>query len=486
MASLEEIRTERLKKLKMLREKGINPYPISTHYDYTLNEILGRFEELRESEKSINLVGRVRTLRIQGGLIFFNFNDGTGMFQGMIRKDESDENIFSLFEQTVDIGDFIECTGTLMTTKRGEKTLQVSSWLMLAKSLRPLPDKWHGLSDVEERFRRRYLDILMSKEVRERFEMRSKIIKVIREFLEENGYVEVETPVLQPLYGGASAEPFMTHHNALDIDLYLRISNELYMKRLLIAGMPKIYEFCRDFRNEGIDAIHNPEFTQLEFYESFSDAARQHEFVEKMFRLLIKENFGSENISYNGEKISFAKFETIEYYETIKKYSEIDDPENVSDKELKKIAEKVGVEGASSLGRAKLLDGIFKKLCKPKLIQPTFVIEYPKEMFPLSKGNDKSTVDAFQLYIGGIELVKAFSELNDPLDQHERLQAQEAEGKKGDKEAQRMDEDFIEAMEYGMPPAGGVGIGIDRLVMLLTNTHNIKEVILFPTMRPKS
>ena len=322
---------------------------------------------------------------------------------------------------------------------------------MLAKSLRPLPEKWHGLSDVEERFRKRYLDLLSNPEVKRRFEVRSKVVTEIRKILAGAGYLEVETPALQPLYGGASAEPFVTHHNALHVDLYLRISDELYLKRLLAAGFPKVYEIARDFRNEGIDTTHNPEFTMLEFYEAYSDATKQREFVENIIRRLALLVNSDGVITFGNEKIDFSKpFKVMEYPE-------------ISDEE-------------------------FKKTVKPSLIQPTFLIDYPVDMLPLTKRKEDnpSLADAFQLYAGGLELVKAFSELNDPIDQRARFESQEKSKEGGDKEAQPLDEDFLEAMEYGIPPAGGVGLGIDRLVMLLTDVKNIKEVILFPTLKPKS
>ena len=359
---------------------------------------------------------------------------------------------------------------------------------MLSKSLLPLPEKWHGLQDVEERFRKRYLDTLMSPEVKNRFIIRSKVVTEIRRILDTAGYLEMETPVLQPLYGGASAEPFTTKHNTLDMKMYLRISDELYLKRMLIAGFPKVYEVGKDFRNEGIDVSHNPEFTQVEFYESFSDADKQMAFTESIIKTLVQKIHGVESMEYNGEIIDFSyKFAVVSYFDLFRKYAKIPDPENVSKKELEAKAKECGVLIGKGDSVAKLLDGIYKKLCRPKLIQPTFIVDYPAEYLPLAKRSAKNPniVEAFQLIAGGIELLKAFSELNDPIDQSLRFDEQEKNKKEGEADAQRKDEDFIEAMEYGMPPAGGVGIGIDRLVMFLTNTQNIKEVIFFPTMKPK-
>ncbi len=491
MASLDEIRDNRIAKLNTLIDKGINPYPTHTQQDLTIAELLQGYAKYSKSKKkSYNLVGRVMSIRPQGGLIFLNFFDGTGKFQALLKKGEviSDED-FDLFFNTVDIGDFVGFEGTLFETKRNEKTIQVANWTMLAKSLRPLPEKWHGLQDVEERFRRRYLDTVMSEDVRNRFFIRAKLISHMRSMLDKAGYLEVETPVLQPLYGGASAEPFVTHHNTLDTDLFLRISDELYLKRLLAGGFPKVYEIARDFRNEGIDTTHNPEFTMLEFYESFGDASTQMAFVEKMFKSLTKSVLGAESLVWNDDVIDMKqKFQVVTFYDLLKKYALISNPESITQSDAAITAQRLGVQVAPGDGLEKILDNIYKKVARPKLIQPTFIIDYPVNYLPLAKKKEgaEGVVDAFQLIIGGTELVKAFSELNDPLDQRARFENQEKKKSSGDAEAQPLDEDFLEAMEYGIPPAGGVGIGIDRLVMLFTNMKNIKEVILFPTLKPKN
>ena len=451
MASIEEIRSARLAKLNFLIEKGINPYPAETHRDVSCAEASEQFDKLVTDGKSLYMAGRIMSIRAQGAIAFLDIFDGTGRFQALLKKGEPlPAESFELFAKAFDIGDFIEIKGTFFLTKKEEKTILAEEIRMLSKSLRSLPEKWHGLSDIEERFRKRYLDVLSNKEVRDRFVMRTKVVSEIRRILDEAGNLEVETPVLQPLYGGASAEPFVTHHNALDGDFYLRISDELYLKRLLAAGFPKVYEIARDFRNEGIDTTHNPEFTMLEFYEAYSDAVGQRRFVEDMMRRLALLVSPDGVITFGEEKIDFKKsFGVMKY-------------PGVSDEE-------------------------FKKTIRPTLIQPTFLIDYPVDMLPLTKRKEDNPtlVDAFQLYVGGIELVKAFSELNDPIDQRARFEAQEKSKEEGDKEAQVLDEDFLEAMEYGIPPAGGVGIGIDRLVMLLTDVRNIKEVILFPTLKPK-
>jgi len=485
--SLEEIRQVRLKKLKLLLEAGFNPYPTETDFDYSLDEVCKNFAKLKTKRK-INLVGRVMSLRPQGAIIFLNFNDGSGPFQAMLKKGEIEEKKFDLFSRTVDIGDFVLLTGNLFLTKRKEKTLLIKSWRMLAKSIRPLPEKWHGLQDVEERFRKRYLDSLMDPEVKERFVLRGQAISALREILDKAGFLEVETPALQPLPGGASALPFVTHHNALDVDLYLRISDELYLKRMLVGSFPKVYEICKDFRNEGIDWSHNPEFTMLEFYESFSTASKQRDFVEKIFKTLVKKLKKTTKLVWQDKEIDFSKkFTVISYLDLLKKHTLIDDILNISKNELRLKAEQLNVQVAPGDSFQTILDNIYKKSCRPKIIQPTFVIDYPADQLPLAKRkeNNQNIVDAFQLIIGGVELVKAFSELNDPIDQRERFMTQEKVRQEGEKEAQRLDEEFLEALEYGMPPAGGVGIGIDRLVMLLTNTHNIREVIFFPTLRSK-
>lgn len=483
----DELRQARLAKLELLKEKGIDPYPADSHPTHSIKEAIESFETLESSKESITLAGRVMSFRSQGGLIFFDLFDGTGKFQSLLKKD-SNEGVFNLFDQTVDIGDFVEATGPVFVTKRGQQTVEVTSWRMLSKSLRPLPDKWAGLQDVEERFRRRYLDALMSDEVRERFVVRSRIISLMRKVLDTAGFLEVETPALQPLYGGASAEPFITHHNALDIDLYLRISNELYLKRMLVAGFPKIYEIARDFRNEGIDMTHNPEFTMIEWYEAFSDASKQMQFVESMLKTIVKEIYkGDVFTSYDNEINMSEPFKVISYFDLLTEYVGIADPKTATVEELGELAKEKGVEVIKSDSKAKIMDNLYKKLARPQLIQPTFIVDYPAEYLPLAKRSIKDPyfVDAFQLVIAGVELVKAFSELNDPIDQRGRFEEQEKNKKGGEKDAQSMDVDFLEAMEHGMPPAGGVGIGIDRLVMVLTNTRNIKEVIFFPTMKPR-
>lgn len=488
MASLDEIRNERLKKLEILKEQGINPYPVSSSREMDLSEALSQFTKLSKRKKPLTLAGRVMAMRGQGALVFVDLDDGTEKIQALFKKGDTPDDVMSLFKDTVDVGDIVEVKGSLFITKRKEKTLLAKDWTMLAKSLRPLPDKWHGLQDIEERFRRRYLDTLMSPEVRGKFIERSKIISELRNFLDTAGYIEVETPILQPLAGGATAEPFKTHHNALDIDLSLRIAPELYLKKLLIGGFPKVYEMGRNFRNEGIDTTHNPEFTMLEFYESYSNAKTQMVFVEKMIKSLVKKVIKKTKVPHGEDAIDFSKkFRVVTFFDLLKQYALLPNPEQATRDELAIKAQQLGVELKDSDAPEKIMDNIYKKSCRAKLIQPTFIVDFPVEFSPFAKRNpnDNKLIDRFQFVAGGIEIVNAFSELNDPLEQKERYIEQDEKRKQGEAEVSPNDEEYIEAMEYGMPPAGGVGIGIDRLVMLLTDTKNIKEVILFPTMRPR-
>lgn len=486
--SLEDIRSERLRKLNILREKKIEAYPTSVERDFSIDEIFKNFNKLLKRKKPFFIVGRIMAMRMHGGAGFFNINDGTGQIQVFIKKDEVDAGQFDLFNNTIDIGDFVELKGVLFITKTKEKTVKISKWKIIAKSLRPLPEKWHGLQDIEERFRKKYLDLLINKDVREKFTLRSKIISEIRQFFLNSGFMEVETPILQHLAGGALAEPFKTHHNALDIDLYLRVAPELYLKKLLIGGFNKVFEIGRNFRNEGIDATHNPEFTMIEYYEAYQDAKGLRDFTEKFVKTVVKKVFNKNSITYNGHKISFAKkFGVVSYFDVLKRHALIIEPEKISREDLALKAQQFAVKVENFESQEKIMDNIFKKICRPKIIQPTFVTDYPAGSSPLAKRKEEEQdfIDRFQLIVGGVEAVNAFSELNDPLDQRQRFGEQDKMKEKGEKEVSPSDEDYLEAMEYAMPPAAGAGIGIDRLVMLLTDTHNIKEAILFPTLRPK-
>ena len=440
MKNLENLKKIRLEKLKNLIKAGINPYPAEILRTHTNKEALDGFKKSRG--RKITLVGRIRSIREHGGSTFCHIEDGSTalaasfQIQIFLRKDKIGDKQYKLFLDNLDIGDFIEVSGNLFKTKKGEKTLEVSKWRIISKSLSPLPSEWYGLEDVEERFRKRYLDLILNKEIRDKFVKRSEIIKKIRKFLDENGFLEVETPMLQNMAGGTIARPFKTHLNALNMDLYLRIAPELYLKRLLVGGFERVYELNRSFRNEGMDREHNPEFTMLEFYVAYWDYQQMMDFTEKLLKSL-------------DNKIFKGKFKKVEYEKIVGKKD---------DKEV-----------------------------FAKIKELTFVIHHPVEISPLAKKLDKNPqkVARFQLIAQGLEIANGWSEINSPLDQAERFKAQEAKRKKGDQEAHQYDKDYIEALEYGMPPAAGIGIGIDRLAVLLTNSKTLREIILFPTMRPK-
>lgn len=484
---VEDIRKTRLKKLEAIKKAGLEPYPIQTKRTNTIAEVLMSFDKLFKSGEELVLTGRIVALREHGGSTFLHFKDGTGQFQAYFKRDGLGEMGYKFFLENFDIGDFIEIRGLLFTTKKGEKTIEARDYKMLAKSLLPLPEKWHGLQDVEERYRKRYLDLNFNPEVREKFILRSKIISSLRHFLDQEGFLEVETPVLQSLYGGATARPFKTHHNALDIDLYLRIAPELYLKRLLVGGFEKVYEIGQVFRNEGVDKAHNPDFTMLEFYQAYADYKDLMHLTEKMFEFLLQEVFGKLEITVEGKTVNFRPpWKRVEYFDLLKKEAGADYAA-MNVKGLGERAEKLVVVAEKSDDKAAVADKIFKKYCQPKLWEPTFVIHHPREGKPLAKTSEKDPQKAanFQLVVAGWELINAYSELNDPIEQKAKFQEQEKIFKQGLEEAQRMDEDYIEALEYGMPPAAGWGLGVDRLVALLTNSGSLREVILFPLMKFK-
>ncbi|MDI6883014.1 MAG: lysine--tRNA ligase [Patescibacteria group bacterium] len=495
MVNLEKIKKSRLRKLKKIISAGLNPYPAQTQRTHKISEALSNFSKLSSQKKELVLVGRILSLRTHGGATFLDIEDGsasspqvgTDKIQVLLKIDKIGEHGYKFFQDVFDIGDFCQFKGVLFKTKTGERTLEISNFRILTKSLLPLPEKWHGLQDIEERYRKRYLDLIFSKEVKEKFTLRTKIIKTLREFLEKHDFLEVETPTLQPIYGGARARPFKTHLNALNIDLYLRISPELYLKRLLIGGFEKVYEIGKCFRNEGIDKHHNPDFTMLEFYWAFADYKDMMDLTEKMFEFLLKKIFGKLEIKFEGKKINFkTPWSRMEFSQLFKKFTKID-LEEVNQQGLARIAQKLGVLVEKERPKAEIADEIYKKYCRPKIFGPTFVLHHPLDFQPLAKQLEKNPkkLANFQLIVAGIELVNAFSELNDPLEQKRRFEEQEKLYKKGLEEAQRIDKDFLEALEQGMPPAAGFGMGIDRLVALLTNSHSLREVILFPTMRPK-
>ena len=498
MATIDELRKIRLEKLETIKKAGFLAYPIQTKRTHKITEVLKDFNKLSRSKKEVILAGRIKALRAHGGLTFGHIEDGSGQpphqrfgvgarIQIYLKKDRLGEKNYQFFLKNFDIGDFIEARGILLKTKTGEKSLEVADYKILAKSLLPLPEKWHGLKDVEEKFRKRYLDLIFNPEAKKKFELRSQIIREIRNFLEKEGFLEVETPILQPIYGGAKAKPFKTHLNAFDMDMFLRIAPELYLKRLLIGGFEKVYEIGKCFRNEGVDRFHNPDFTMLEFYWAYADYKDLMKLMERLFVNVLKNVFGKLEITYEGKKINFKPpWPRIEFSQLIKKYTKINVKDIHQDALLKK-AKELGVAIEKGAGKAEILDEIYKKFCRPKIWQPTFVIHFPVGFQPLAKSleKDPQILANFQLVAAGLELNNAFSELNDSTEQKKRFEEQEKYYEAGFEEAHRMDEDFLEALEYGMPPAAGLGMGIDRLVCLLTDSHSLREVILFPTMRPK-
>ncbi len=485
MDTEDKIKKIRLKKLKSIRLAGFSAYPITTGRTHEIKEALKRFSNFEKESKEVALVGRIRLLRIHGGATFLNLEDGTGDIQCFLGRNKVGKKSYDFFLESFDIGDFVEVRGILMKTKRGEKTLEVRDFKFLTKSLRPLPEKWQGLQEVEERYRKRYLDLIFNSEVREKFKKRFAIIRAIRNFLEEKGFLGVETPILQGVYGGARAKPFVTHLNSLDLDLFLRISLEIPLKKLLVGGFEKIYEIGRCFRNEGMDRSHNPDFTMLEFYWAYSDYKQMMKLTEEMFEFVIENVFGQLEIEYRGEKINFkTPWPRVEFFQLFRKETGIN-LEEAHRSLLFKKAQEMGLDIEKNAHRAQIIDEIFKTF-REKIIQPTFLIHYPIGFQPLAKSlDDKSKLANFQLLIGGMEICNAFSELNDPVEQRERLKEQEKLFGRGVSEAQRMDEEFLKALEYGMPPAAGFGMGIDRLVALLTDSNSLREVILFPTMKPK-
>ncbi len=487
MATIDEIRKTRLKKLEAIKRAGFLPYPEKTKRTNTIAEAILNFNSLAKSKKEVVLAGRIKSQRGHGGSAFLDIEDGSGKVQAFLRKDRIGEKGYKFFLDNFDIGDFVELRGILFETKKGEKTIEVAGYKILSKSLLPLPEKWHGLQDVEERFRKRYLDMIFNPEVKEKSVLRSKIIKEIRDFFWKEGFLEVETPVLQPIYGGTEAKPFKTHLNALDIDLYLRIAPELYLKRLIVGGFEKVFEIGKCFRNEGVDRFHNPDFSEAEFYWAYADYKDVMQLTEKLFTTILKNLFGKSKIKYNGKEINFkTPWKRIEYQTLIRNEAKID-VENVNREGLLKKAKELGVKIDPKMTKFQLEDAIYKKFCLPNLWQPTFVIHHPAGSLPLAKqlDSDPTKLGSVQLVVGGWELGKAYSELNDPLKQYENFKEQEKIFVSGVEDAQRMDKEYVEALEYGMPPCGGWGMGIDRLAALLTDSHSLREIILFPTMKPK-
>jgi len=481
----------RLKKLEEIKKLGLNPFPSWGDLERKkIKNVVEDFERLSERQEIIEVAGRLRAIRGHGGSTFAHLNDDTDKIQIYFKKDEVGDDVYDFFSNLIDVGDFVAVKGSCFITKRGEKTLLVKSWQLLSKSLLPLPDKFHGLSDVEIRFRQRYLDLLSNPEVKEKALKRIQIVKSTRDFFDMEGFAEVETPILQPLYGGATAKPFITHHNALNTDLYLRIAPELYLKRLIVGGFEKVFEIARCFRNEGIDYSHNPEFTQIEFYWAYATYEDLMKLMEKFFSYLLPRLGMGLKFVYQGQEIDMTPpYPRKTFRELLIEYAKMDIEEFLESADLYVWSKKQGLELNKKDGRGKMLDDIYKHFVRPKIIQPLFMTDHPVELSPLAKRQEKSPayVERMQLLVaGGFELCNGFSELNDPLDQEERLREQEELRKKGDEEAQRYDEDFVTALKHGLPPTAGLGMGIDRLSALLSDSHNLKEIILFPTLKPEN
>jgi lysyl-tRNA synthetase class 2 len=479
----------RRQKLKALQEKGINPYPNRVQRTNTIADILEHFNEWQGEEGDFTLTGRIRLMREMGKAAFAQLEDGTGRIQVYFRINDIGEDAYKTLK-LLDIGDFVQVRGFLFITRTGERTLHVREYRILAKGLRPLPEKYHGLEDVEIRQRKRYLDLIANgDEARRIFVIRSRTISAMRRYLDDHGFLEVETPILQPLYGGATARPFITHHNALDRDLYLRIAVELYLKRLIVGGFERVYEIGRDFRNEGIDRSHNPEFTMMECYQAYADYNDIMKLVEEMICSIAEEVKGSARITYQGTEIDLTPpWKRIRLLDAIEEFTDIDVNSYPDKESLVAAMREHGYEANPKLGRGHLIDdlkGIMFRMHNAVLRQALFLTDYPLDVSPLAKQHIEipGLVERFQPFAGGLELGNAFTELNNPLDQRARFEDQMRQRAEGDEEAQVLDEDFLEALEVGMPPTGGLGLGIDRLVMLLADQESIRDVILFPTMR---
>ena len=486
MSTIDELKKVRLRKLKDIKDIGTVPYPATTKITHTIEEALKDFSKLSKGKKALVLVGRIRAFRIHGAATFLDIEDGTGRIQGLVKEDKIGEKGYKFFIDHFDIGDFIEIKGILLKTKRGEKTIEADDYKMLAKSLLPLPEKWHGLQDVEEKLRKRYLDILFNPEVKEMIKKRAVFWNSMREFLVEKGFLEVETPVLETVTGGADAKPFITHHNAMDMDLYLRISTgELWQKKLMVAGFEKTFEIGRQFRNEGMDAEHLQDYTQMEFYWAYADYKEGMKLAEELYKYIIKKTFGTLKFKIKDLNVDFGKkWEIYDYRTIVNKYAKIDVFE-ASLAEMEKQLVKLGITyDKKGFNKTRAIDNLFK-YCRKNLAGPGFLINLPIDVSPLAKRDEKNpkVAQRFQVIIAGSELGNGYSELNDPIDQVERFKEQQKLREAGDQEAQMFDHDFVEALEYGMPPTCGFGIS-ERLFSFLINKP-IRECQIFPLMRPK-
>ena len=476
----------RIDKMHKIEEHGWKPFGYRFLYTHRAADIAAQFDELSEKETEVKMAGRIMAIRGHGKTCFMDMQDKTGRIQVYVRKDVIGEENYALIK-LMDIGDTVGITGTAFRTHMGELSIKANSVEMLSKSLRPLPEKWHGLKDVETRYRQRYVDLIVNPEVRDTFVKRSQIIRSVREVLDSHDFLEVETPILNTIAGGAAARPFISYHNALDMQVYMRIAPELYLKRLIVGGMDRVYEMGRVFRNEGIDNRHNPEFTSVEIYQAFADYRDMMDLTEEVVVKTAEKVLGTITINYEGTTIELASpWKRMSMIEAVKEYSGKDFT-NVTDlEEARAIAKELNVAVEPSFGIGKIINACFEEYVEDKLIQPTFITGHPKEISPLAKSNPENPeiTDRFEAYIYGREICNGFTELNDPIDQKERFLKQVEERANGDEEANMMDEDFVNALEYGLPPTGGLGIGIDRLVMFLTNSSTIRDVLFFPTMKP--
>ena len=489
---LNEQMSVRRDKLQSYQDQGLNPFGGKFHRTHLATELKEQYdgfskEELEEKEDLVTIAGRLMTKRGKGKAGFAHLQDVSGQIQIYVRKDEIGEEAYDIFK-SADIGDIIGVTGVMFKTNVGELSVKPSEFHLLTKSLRPLPEKYHGLKDVEQRYRQRYLDLITNLDSRETFVLRSKIIQSMRRYLDGQGFLEVETPMMHGIPGGASARPFETHHNALDIALYMRIAIELHLKRLIVGGMEKVYEIGRVFRNEGVSTRHNPEFTMIELYEAYADYLDIMSITENMIAHIAQEVLGETTITYGEYEVNLAPgWKRLHMVEAVKEYTGVDFWKQMSDEDARSLAKEHGIQIRETMTFGHVVNEFFEQKVEEELIQPTFIYGHPVDISPLAKKNkdDGRFTDRFELFIVGREHANAFSELNDPIDQRARFEAQVEEREQGNDEAHLMDEDFLEALEYGMPPTGGLGIGIDRLVMLLTNAPSIRDVLLFPQMRNK-
>lgn len=483
---LDKLMADRRIKLDALRDRGLDLYPPRFRVETSVSDVRGAFDELTTEElearsEAVRLGGRLRAVRRQGKVIFADLSDGGERLQLFLRKNDLDEATWEVVN-LLDLGDFIGVEGVIFRTRTGELSLRVAKVEVLAKSLRPLPEKHKGLTDPETRARQRYLDLLANADSREVFVTRSRAVSAIRRFLEGHGFMEVETPMMQPISGGATARPFITHHNTLDIDLFLRIAPELYLKRLIIGGFERVFELNRNFRNEGISTRHNPEFTMLEFYWAYADYEMLMDFTEELVTSVAEEVCGSLVIPWGEDHIDFSRpWRRLSMREAILKFSDLTEDDLVGRKAMERVARRLGVERIDQRSDGQLLAELFEVTAETQLINPTFITDFPREISPFAKSSpdDPETVERFELFAGGIEIANAFTELNDPIEQRRRLVEQ------AEKSGGMVDEDFLVSMEHGMPPTGGEGIGIDRLIMILTGRRSIRDVILFPALRPK-